>query len=190
MRLTTAVGISTLFLSSCEASKHGLSHLDTLHRRHHHNHKHLQSPRAEETGEALDIFEKRGTQCAFPTAAGLVAVTPNALNAGWAMSPDQACTPGNYCPYACPAGQVSLQWNPLATSYTYPLSMDGGLYCNSNGVIEKPFPNKDYCADGTGTLAVKNQAANSVAFCQTVLPGKRKYHQWGYILMRCCAVVL
>lgn len=36
---------------------------------------------------------KRG-QCEFPTDAGLVAVTPDQQNAGWAMSPDQPCKPG------------------------------------------------------------------------------------------------
>lgn len=68
-------------------------------------------------------LEKRGSQCAFPTDAGLVAVTPGELNAGWAMSPDQRCNPGSYCPYACPPGQVSMQWDPSATSYAYPKSM-------------------------------------------------------------------
>jgi hypothetical protein len=40
----------------------------------------------------------------FPTDAGLVAVTPDQENAGWAMSPNQPCLPGNYCPFACPSG--------------------------------------------------------------------------------------
>lgn len=81
--------------------------------RHSHGHRHLHKEEP----------VKRSTQCQFPTDAGLVAVTPDAENAGWAMSPDQPCTPGSYCPYACPPGQVSLQWNPLAIAYTYPLSM-------------------------------------------------------------------
>lgn len=68
-------------------------------------------------------LEARGGKCQFPTDAGLVAVTPNEKNAGWAMSPDQPCKPGNYCPYACPPGQVSMQWDPEATSYSYPMSM-------------------------------------------------------------------
>lgn len=38
---------------------------------------------------------KRG-KCEFPTNAGLVPVTPNEKNAGWAMSPDQPCVPGMY----------------------------------------------------------------------------------------------
>jgi len=93
-------------IASVEAARHG----------HHHAHRHdLRS-------ENVSI-EKRGGQCQFPTDAGLVSVTPNEQNAGWAMSPNQPCKPGNYCPYACPAGQVSMQWDPKATSYSYPMSM-------------------------------------------------------------------
>lgn len=85
---------------------------------HSHGHNHLHQPRNE-----VVTVEKRGGQCQFPADAGLVAVTPDAMNAGWAMSPDQSCTPGHYCPYACPPGQVSMQWDPDATSYSYPMSM-------------------------------------------------------------------
>lgn len=90
-------------ITSAEAARHGHSH---LHRR----------------SENVSV-EKRGGQCQFPSNAGLVSVTPNEENAGWAMSPNQPCKPGNYCPYACPAGQVSMQWDPKATSYSYPMSM-------------------------------------------------------------------
>jgi hypothetical protein len=115
-----AIGAAiALLLVPCEAKRgRGLSHLDILEKRHSHKRTHA-SPREEASGEAL---QKRG-QCAFPTGAGLVSVTPGSKNAGWAMSPDQACTPGMYCPYACPPGQVMAQWNPKATSYSYPLSM-------------------------------------------------------------------
>lgn len=90
-------------IASAEAAKHGHGHS------HHHS---------------RDVtLEKKSGKCQFPTDAGLVAVSPNELNAGWAMSPDQPCKPGNYCPYACPPGQVSMQWDPKATSYSYPLSM-------------------------------------------------------------------
>lgn len=113
---------------------------------------------------------KRG-ECQFPTDKGLVSVTPDAQNAGWAMSPDQPCKPGMYCPYACPPGQLMAQWDPKATSYSYPGSMNGGLYCNDDGEIEIPFPDKPMCYDGTGTYKVKNLSGASVAICQTVLPG-------------------
>lgn len=91
----------------------------------HHHKKHAELPAV-----------KRQAQCQFPTDVGLVAVTPDQQNAGWAMSPNQPCLPGNYCPFACPSGicspkvkaltfvgQVMAQWDPAATSYTYPLSM-------------------------------------------------------------------
>lgn len=114
---------------------------------------------------------KRDNTCSFPSNEGLVAITPKSTNAGWAMSPDQACTAGKYCPYACPPGKLAAQWDPSATSYTYPQSENGGLYCNDDGTVSKPFSNKDYCVDGTGTLEADNKANSEVAFCQTVLPG-------------------
>lgn len=120
--IQAAIGTAILLLSlPCNAHQHGASHmnLDVLEKRHSHNRLHA-SPRAESLGEVL---EERQAQCVFPTDAGLVAVTPGSENAGWAMSPNQPCLPNNYCPYACPPGQISMQWDPAATSYTYPESM-------------------------------------------------------------------
>ena len=114
---------------------------------------------------------KRSNTCQFPKNDGLVAITPNSKNAGWAMSPDQQCTPGSYCPYACPPGQLMAQWDLGSTSYTTSQSQNGGLYCNEDGTVSKPFSNKDYCVDGAGTVKVDNKAGDSIAFCQTVLPG-------------------
>lgn len=66
---------------------------------------------------------KRGGQCEFPTDdPNMVAVTPDEKNAGWAMSPDQECKPGSYCPFACKPGMVMNQWDPDST-YDYPASM-------------------------------------------------------------------
>lgn len=48
---------------------------------------------------------------------------------------------------------------------------DGGLKCNDDGELEVPFPDEDYCIDGTGTLSAENECSQPVAFCQTVLPG-------------------
>ncbi|KUL90385.1 hypothetical protein ZTR_02043 [Talaromyces verruculosus] len=151
--LTSVAALVGLLAFADAARTHSHAH---LHRSHNHSD---------------DLLEKRGGQCEFPTDAGLVAVTPGSSNAGWAMSPDQPCQPGNWCPYACPPGQVSMQWNPDATSYTYPLSMDGGLYCDKNGKISKPFPDKPYCVDGTGAVNAVNKAGKPLSFCQTVLPG-------------------
>jgi hypothetical protein len=49
--------------------------------------------------------------------------------------------------------------------------MNGGLYCDSNGNIKKPFPNKPNCVDGTGSVKVINNCNGHVSWCQTVLPG-------------------
>ncbi|KAL8718813.1 MAG: hypothetical protein Q9225_004097 [Loekoesia sp. 1 TL-2023] len=127
-----------------------------------------------EVGHTLNIeeraVEKRTGKCQFPEDAGLVSVGGGS-NGGWAMSPDQCCEPGGYCPYACPPGQLSMQWDPEATSYTYPQSMNGGLFCDESGKIKKPFPNRPYCVDGTGNVGCHNKASGNVAICQTVLPG-------------------
>lgn len=48
---------------------------------------------------------------------------------------------------------------------------NGGLFCDDNGQIQKPFPDKPYCKDGTGNIGVQNKADGVVSFCQTVLPG-------------------
>ncbi|TVY49980.1 Uncharacterized protein LCER1_G007369 [Lachnellula cervina] len=166
--IQTAIGAAVVVLSvSCDA-KHGrgMSHLDAFGRRHNHQHKRHAAPNVETIENGL---EKRGT-CQFPSNAGLVYV-PGASNGGWAMSPDQSCTPGTYCPYACPPGKVMAQWDESATSYTYPQSMNGGAYCDNNGQIQKPFTNNDWCVDGTGTVSVQNSCGSGVSFCQTVLPG-------------------
>lgn len=139
-----------------------------LHQHYKNNHTHggddleLVKPRARLTN--------RSGQCAFPEEAGLVAITPGSTNAGWAMSPDQECTAGSYCPFACPSGQVMNQWKP-GTTYVYPESMDGGMYCDESGEITKPYPDREYCADGVGNVAAVNQCGSVVSFCQTVLPG-------------------
>ena len=111
-----------LLASGCVVAKHNHNHLEAIHKRHQlHREQHRSVPEAGESGVSLK--ERGGGQCQFPSDAGLVAVAPDQQNAGWAMSPDQPCKPGNYCPYACPAGQVSMQWDPSATSYSYPKSM-------------------------------------------------------------------
>ena len=115
---------ATFSFYTLTGAKHGNAHLNALERRHHH-HRHEHASRAE-LGAPVELreaaHEKRTGQCEWPSDAGLVAVTPNDQNGGWAMSPDQCCKPGMYCPYACPPGQVMAQWDPDAT-YTYPQSM-------------------------------------------------------------------
>ncbi|OAG36509.1 hypothetical protein AYO21_09316 [Fonsecaea monophora] len=185
-RTITSSASALLFLiASLVSAKHNgvHEHLEALHKRHRATRELAARSTAEDGEQGVEVrsipesatsaisLEKRQAQCAFPTDAGLVPVTPGNKNGGWAMSPDQPCTPGNYCPYACPAGQVSVQWDPSATSYSYPKSMNGGLFCDQNGNIQKPFPNKPYCQATSSNIGVQNNAGGVVAFCQTVLPG-------------------
>ncbi|KIW93765.1 uncharacterized protein Z519_05080 [Cladophialophora bantiana CBS 173.52] len=183
--ITSSASALLLLIASLASAKHnGIhEHLEVLHKRHRANRELATRSTIEDGEQGIEIrsvpetpappasLEKRQAQCAFPTDAGLVPVTPGDENGGWAMSPNQQCTPGTYCPYACPAGQVSVQWDPSATSYTYPKSMNGGLYCDQNGNIQKPFPNKPYCQATNSNIGVQNNAGGVVAFCQTVLPG-------------------
>ena len=124
MKTTSILVIAAVGSVSTFAAKHGDLHLRGLEHRHlHHKGRALSGA---DPGHSLNTagraLVKRTGQCQFPEDAGLVAVGGGS-NAGWAMSPDQCCEPGGYCPYACPPGQLSMQWDPKATSYTYPQSM-------------------------------------------------------------------
>ncbi|KAL9599400.1 MAG: hypothetical protein Q9219_003837 [cf. Caloplaca sp. 3 TL-2023] len=172
MKIRSFLTIAAASTLSTAVARHGDVHLKALEHRHlHHKGRAMSSP---ERGYMVDpeapAIEKRTGQCQFPEDAGLVSVGGGS-NGGWAMSPDECCEPGGYCPYACPPGQLSMQWDPEATSYAYPQSMHGGLFCDKNGNIKKPFPNRPYCIDGTGNVGCHNKATGNVAICQTVLPG-------------------
>lgn len=121
-----------------------------------------------------DHAAKRGGTCSFPSHDGMVAVQKNGQNGGWAMHSDQQCSYGTWCPYACKPGQLMGQWDTSVTSYSYPGSQYGGLYCDSNGDLKTPDDSKPYCYDGAGTVVAKNSAGSDVAFCQTVLPGNEE----------------
>jgi hypothetical protein len=125
--------VQTAFASAVVLLSLPASTVASYHRRIHQlpNKKHTH-PRSHAIEDANSIV-KRG-QCAFPTDdPNLVAVTPDAQNAGWAMSPDQPCKPGSYCPIACKPGMVMAQWDP-DSSYTYPASM---VSCNRNAERER-----------------------------------------------------
>ncbi|OMH83803.1 hypothetical protein AX774_g2685 [Zancudomyces culisetae] len=113
--------------------------------------------------------------CNFPWGDGnfdnVVAITRGAANAGWAMSPDQTCKPGSWCPYACKPGYYSAQWDPKALLYNGPGSMNGGLYCGLNGVLQKPFPDRPFCKPGMMNVKMVNALRGPVSACQTVYPG-------------------
>ena len=127
--LHAAIGTAALLLLSPCGAKHGhshqLQHLEAFGKRHNHQDKHEHRRTFSAREDVEDVLSKRTGSCDFPTGVGLVPVTLDEENAGWAMSPNQPCLPNNYCPYACPPGQLMAQWNPLATSYVYPLSMVG-----------------------------------------------------------------
>jgi hypothetical protein len=146
--ITSSASALFLLLAAVANAKHsGIhEHLEALHKRHRANRDAVARSTVEDGEPGVEIravpentslsaLEKRqGGQCAFPYSAGLVPVTPGSQNAGWAMSPNQPCTPGNYCPYACPPGQVSVQWDPSATSYSYPESMVSSSIAHLDGL--------------------------------------------------------
>ncbi|OMJ21821.1 hypothetical protein AYI69_g5659 [Smittium culicis] len=113
--------------------------------------------------------------CSFPWPYGnsdmVYPITVNEENRGWAMSPNQSCKKGTWCPYACAPGYYSTQWDPSATKYNGIGSMNGGLYCDYNGVLRKPFQNKPYCAKGVFNAIIRNTLSQPVSACQTVYPG-------------------
>ncbi|KAM4056877.1 beta-glucosidase (SUN family) domain-containing protein [Hirsutella rhossiliensis] len=158
-----ALGPAALLLllaTGCRATPaHEKLHQRAMRPRHFHGHAHWHP------------IAKRGKMCEFPTDdPNLVAITPEGKNAGWAMSPDQECRPGHYCPIACKPGMVMAQWDPHS-DYTYPSSMNGGLHCGEDGIVRKPFPDRPNCVEGTGTVRVVNQCRNPLSWCQTILPG-------------------
>lgn len=147
----------------------------THHHQHYHRHLHQRGNENHTEEEGLELVKprklvNRSGQCAFPDSDGLVAITPGELNAGWALSPDQECVAKSWCPFACPPGKLMNQWKK-GTTYTYPESMYGGLYCDEDGSITKPFEDEDYCVEGVGTVSAVNNCGKVVAVCQTVLPG-------------------
>lgn len=117
--------------------------------------------------------------CKLPTDPNIVPITPSSANQGWAMSPDQSCTPGSWCPYACKPGMYSAQWDQspesnICTNGPACGSMNGGLYCSASGELEIPKPDSPLCLDGIGRITVENRLTgegSKISLCQTVYPG-------------------
>ncbi|KAI0221580.1 hypothetical protein L0F63_001154, partial [Massospora cicadina] len=107
------------------------------------------------------------SDCILPKDENIVPITPHALNRGWAMSPDQRCSRGTWCPYACNPGMYSAQFDSSSSAST----MAGGLFCNQDAKLVKPFPNRPLCKPGVGTVYIDNRLGEDVAVCQTVYPG-------------------
>ncbi|KAK4237753.1 hypothetical protein C8A03DRAFT_15748 [Achaetomium macrosporum] len=165
MRFSTfqaAIGSASILLSAQPVS----ANLGHRHAHAQYSKRHGHSRQGEEAASA-PIVERKAT-CTLPDHPDLVYV-PGKVNNGFAMSPDQPCEDGTWCPIACVPGKVMAQWKPN-TTYVPGESMDGGLYCNG-GKPEKPFDSMPYCVDGTGAVKAVNKAGSVVSFCQTVLPG-------------------
>lgn len=176
---TTTVGAALLLLGAqhCAATTGHREMHRQFEKRHGHGHlpsrsfeAELRSPESDEAGNTSEV-RKRGSGCSLPGDDGnLVRISDTRNdNQGFAMSPDQPCQDGMYCPFACKPGMLMNQWKD-GTSFKPVESMQGGLYCD-NGTPKKPFPNKPNCVDGTGTVKAVNKCGKPVAFCQTVLPG-------------------
>jgi hypothetical protein len=89
---------------------------------HGHAERQPQKPWEPNPEDLVGMPKRTSLRCPLPNDPDLVVVTPSAMNEGWAMSPDQPCTAGTWCPIACKAGKVMAQWEPNST-YTYPASM-------------------------------------------------------------------
>lgn len=133
MKITTlqaALGSAALLLTAQPTvASHSHEHMHAQfkkHLNHLHGHGHAHTHETRETHDLIDAprssekVEKRGT-CSLPHHDDLHFV-PGAENAGFAMSPDQPCKHGSYCPIACKAGKVMAQWKPNS-AYVYPESM-------------------------------------------------------------------
>lgn len=134
--LQAAIGSAILLLATqpCYAGSQHLHHHQhrQIHHQHQHHHRHTNKRENYNSNNATvnprydshrpeKLQARGGAKCEFPTTKGLFAVTPNAMNGGWALAPDQECVDGTWCPIACPSGQVMAQWKP-GTTYVYPES--------------------------------------------------------------------
>ena len=183
MRLSASIGVALALHGSIAVAKlHTHDKLVAVERRHH-NHQHVHrdaQPSPAEIGGNEE--EKRGLTCAWPSNMGLVHV-PGAMNQGWAMSPDQPCTAGNWCQYACPSGALMTSWNPAFISYPSKVSttytdskhvlmvvlQDGGIFCGLDGNLV--LPNAPLCKQGATNIKAVDATGKGVSFCQTVAPG-------------------
>ncbi|OMH80971.1 hypothetical protein AX774_g2328 [Zancudomyces culisetae] len=136
----------------------------------------VSEPAVEQVSQSSGLsLASTGNTCSFPWQSGnshnVHPITPQGMNAGWAMSPNQACTRGSWCPYACAPGYYSAQWDPSANDPIGPGSMNGGLYCDANGVLQLPFPDRPFCVKSVDNVTMRNTLGGSVSACQTIYPG-------------------
>ena len=80
-----------------------------------------------------------------------------------------SCTPKSFCSYACPPGYQKSQW-PVSQGATG--QSIGGVYCNSNGMLELSNPSSPtLCISGTGGVQVTSSLSQNVCICRTDYPG-------------------
>lgn len=128
MKLTTtlqAVIGSASFLFAAQPALAG--HVHGGHRHAHERYARRQNHHSHMAGEVIGAsrIAARKAPCSLPDDPDLVRV-PGDVNNGFAMSPDEPCEDGKWCPIACRSGKVMAQWKPH-TKYTYPESMVSGL---------------------------------------------------------------
>ncbi|PHH63690.1 hypothetical protein CDD81_5562 [Ophiocordyceps australis] len=83
--------------------------------------------------------------------------------------PGQTCTKGYFCSYACPPGYQKTQWPEAQGSKGESV---GGLYCNSEGLLELTREGSDtLCEEGAGGVSIKNNLNEVVSACRTDYPG-------------------
>lgn len=119
-----AIGSASVILSAHPASAnlgHRHAHIEYA-RRHGHGHGH-EHRQADEIISAPKVAARKAS-CSLPDDPDLVHV-PGDVNNGFAMSPDEPCEDGKWCPIACRPGKVMAQWKP-DTVQVYPESMVGG----------------------------------------------------------------
>lgn len=112
----------------------------------------------------------------FPSQYGPIEINQAGM-ANWAGGQDSnngfantnTCGPGVYCSYGCPAGYATTQWPTEQPANGVSV---GGLFCNSNGMLELTQSNPQLCIPQPNTAVIDNQLGGpTVSWCKTNYPG-------------------
>ncbi|KAH8885155.1 SUN-domain-containing protein, partial [Thozetella sp. PMI_491] len=81
----------------------------------------------------------------------------------------EGCIQGSFCSYACPPGYQKTQWPETSQGATG--QSIGGLWCNSDGMLELTRPSyTKLCEPGVGGVTIQNKLSGSAAVCRTDYP--------------------